>query len=167
MTHQVSAAIVTDLLYREGLHLDRQEWDAWLALYAEDTEFWVPAWIDEHRTTSDPNREISLIYHDSRFGLEERILRIRTRKSVTAMPLPRTVHFVSNILPSALTEDSIEATASWMVQVFDARSAKQHSHFGRYELRLVREGSSSWRFGRKRVLLMNDVVPTVLDFYTI
>ena len=26
------AAVAADLLYREGLHLDRQEWDAWLAL---------------------------------------------------------------------------------------------------------------------------------------
>jgi 3-phenylpropionate/cinnamic acid dioxygenase small subunit len=167
MTRQEAAAAVADLLHREGLHLDRQEWDPWLALYAEDAEFWVPAWTSEHRTTADPNREVSLIYHDSRFGLEERILRIRTRKSVTAMPLPRTVHFVSNILVSDATADGIEATASWMVQVLDVRSARQHSHFGRYELRLRRGGDGAWRFGRKRVLLVNDVVPTVLDFYTL
>ncbi|MDO9714523.1 aromatic-ring-hydroxylating dioxygenase subunit beta, partial [Paracraurococcus lichenis] len=89
MSDDASAA-VAELLYREGLLLDRQDWDGWLALYLEDAEFWVPAWTTEHTTTTDPARQVSLIYHDSRFGLEERVMRIRTRKSVTAMPLPRT-----------------------------------------------------------------------------
>jgi benzoate/toluate 1,2-dioxygenase beta subunit/2,4,5-trichlorophenoxyacetic acid oxygenase 2 len=162
-----AAAICADLLYREGLYLDRQDWDSWLALYAEDAVFWIPAWLDEHRPTSDPDREVSLIYHPSRIGLEERIMRIRTRKSVTALPLPRTVHMVTNILPAQMTEDSIEVTASWTVHDFDPRVSKQHMYFGRYEHTLRREANGAWRIVRKKVLLTNDMIPTALDFYSV
>ena len=31
-------------LYREARHLDDREWDEWLAMYAEDCPFWMPAW---------------------------------------------------------------------------------------------------------------------------
>lgn len=167
MMDPAAAAICADLLYREGLHLDRQQWDDWLALYAEDAVFWIPAWLDEHRTTSDPDREVSLIYHDSRFGLEERIMRIRTRKSVTALPLPRTVHMITNILPMHATADMIEVTSSWIVHDFDPRVSRQHMLFGRYEHGLRRGTDGIWRIARKKVLLTNDVIATALDFYSV
>ena len=31
------------LPHREALFLDEQRWDDWLALYAEDVEYWAPA----------------------------------------------------------------------------------------------------------------------------
>ncbi|MFH5926885.1 aromatic-ring-hydroxylating dioxygenase subunit beta [Roseomonas xinghualingensis] len=167
MTDVTAAAVCADLLYREGLYLDRQDWDSWLALYAEDAVFWVPAWLDEHRPTSDPDREISLIYHPSRVGLEERIMRIRTRKSVTALPLPRTVHMVTNILPMAVTDGGIEVTSSWMVHEFDPRVSRAHMYVGRYEHTLRREPDGAWRIARKKVLLTNDMIPTALDFYSV
>ena len=69
----------------------------------EDTVFWVPAWRNESETVEDPDTEVSLIYHDSRKGLEERVHRLRTGKSVTTMPLPRTAHFVSSFLVAEAT----------------------------------------------------------------
>jgi 3-phenylpropionate/cinnamic acid dioxygenase small subunit len=167
MLDTAAAAICADLIYREGLHLDRQEWEAWLALYVEDAVFWVPAWLDEHRATSDPDREVSLIYHDSRIGLEERIMRIRTRKSVTALPLPRTVHMATNILPGRVTEDEIEATSSWTVHEYDPRATRQHLHAGRSEHGFRRGADGVWRIARKKVLLANDMIPTSLDFYSV
>ncbi|MCR0985435.1 aromatic-ring-hydroxylating dioxygenase subunit beta [Roseomonas populi] len=167
MADAEAAAICAGLLYREGLHLDRQEWDAWLALYAEDAVFWIPAWLDEHKVTSDPDREVSLIYHDSRAGLEERVMRIRSRKSVTALPLPRTVHMVTNILPVRLAEDAIEATSSWTVHGYDPRVSRPHMFFGRYEHLFRRGADGAWRIARKTVLLTNDMIPTALDFYSV
>jgi benzoate/toluate 1,2-dioxygenase beta subunit/2,4,5-trichlorophenoxyacetic acid oxygenase 2 len=152
------------VLAKLGLALDRQQWDAWLAMFTEDCTYWVPAWTDEHVTTQDPDTEVSLIYHDNRWGLEERILRIRTRKSVTAMPLPRTQHFVSNVLAEADGPDAISGTASFSVAVLETRTNRVHQHFGRYEFRL-RQEAGVWRVAYNRVVLMNDVVPTILDFY--
>src|SRR5436305_11622854 len=73
-------ARVGDILSREGLYLDRKDWPAWIAMYHPDATYWVPAWKDEDTPTSGPDTEISLIYHDNRFGLEERIARIQSRK---------------------------------------------------------------------------------------
>ena len=38
----------------------------------------LAAWDSEHELTKDPKSELSLIYYDSRAGLEERVLRIRS-----------------------------------------------------------------------------------------
>lgn len=159
-------AIASELLAREGLALDRQDWDAWLALYAQDIEYWVPAWKSEDQLVADVSREVSLIYHDNRSGLEERILRIRTRKSVTAMPLPRTAHMVANILIDTAQDDLIEGTACFVVDEYDPRVSKASRQSGLYEFRFVcTEGT--WCYRRKKTILINDLIPTVVDFYNL
>jgi benzoate/toluate 1,2-dioxygenase beta subunit len=45
----------TDLLYREAAYLDERRWQEWLALYADDAEFWLPAWDEDGRPTDDPH----------------------------------------------------------------------------------------------------------------
>jgi benzoate/toluate 1,2-dioxygenase beta subunit/2,4,5-trichlorophenoxyacetic acid oxygenase 2 len=167
MSARDPAAVAAELLYREGLHLDRQEWDAWLALYHQDAVFWVPAWKSEHQPTDNPDTEVSLIYHDTRRGLEERVTRIRTRKSVTALPLPRTVHFAGNVLVVEADADRIRASASWSVHLLDPQSARERHHFGRYDLTLRRDVDGAFKIARKHVLLVNDRVPTALDFYSV
>lgn len=166
MLDQNAVAIATNVLCREGFCLDRRDWNEWLELYAEDAIYWVPAWRNEYEETENPDTEISLIYHESRLGLEERVMRIQSGKSVTAMPLPRTTHFVSNIVGSTKDQEIIEAQASWMVHVYDVRTARTHMHFGWCELELQRRGDS-WLISRKKIHLQNDRVPTVIDFYTL
>ena len=38
-------------LYQEARYLDDRDWDAWLALYAPDVEFWMPSWDDDDTLT--------------------------------------------------------------------------------------------------------------------
>ncbi len=156
--------IATQVLYQEGLLLDRREWTAWLSLYAERVVYWVPAWRDEQTETRDPAREVSLIYHDSRVGLEERVMRVRSRQSVTALPLPRTTHFASNIMATARGTEGIEAQASWLVHLYDPRTLQERSLCGRVEITLALQ-SAAWRITHKTVHLQNDCVAAVLDFY--
>ena len=78
-----------ELVDREGLLLDAKDWDAWLGLYLEDAEYWIPAWDDESTLTSDPNREMSLIYYPSRAGLEDRVYRIRSELSLASTRMHR------------------------------------------------------------------------------
>src|ERR1700749_3765942 len=59
----LSVEAVTQFLYREARFLDDKQWDAWLALYAPDVEFWMPSWDDDDRLTEDPQQEISLIWY--------------------------------------------------------------------------------------------------------
>lgn len=151
------------LLHREARALDARDWDAWLDLYTPDAVLWVPAWRDEDTLTADPDRELSQLYHDARRGLEERVARVRSGKSVTTMPLARTAHVVSNV-EAAPDADGLHVHAVFQVLVWNPRREVQHSLFGRYQLRL-RDTPDGLRIARKHVTLMNDVVPAVLDFY--
>lgn len=158
--------IATHLLSLEGLCLDRREWKRWLDLYDEDVVYRIPAWRNEDEETSDPNTEVSLIYHDSRTGLEDRASRIEAGRSATTMPLPRTAHFVGNVVATLAGDGVIEAEASWNVHVYQPRTAKQSVHFGRYEVQLKKR-ADVWRISRKTIHLQNDRVSTVLDFYSV
>jgi 3-phenylpropionate/cinnamic acid dioxygenase small subunit len=153
-------------LFREARHLDKGEWSEWVAMYREDAVYWLPAWRDEYETTDDPQTEVSLIYHNSRLGLEERIARIESRKSITALPLPRTLHLIGNVELGDAGPAHIETESTFAVHVYDPRTAKEHTRFGRYQHRISRE-QDGWRIAKKKIILVNDKVPAVLDFYSI
>jgi 3-phenylpropionate/cinnamic acid dioxygenase small subunit len=153
-------------LFQEARRLDTHEWDAWISMYREDAVYWLPAWRDEYETTTDPQTEVSLIYHHTRLGLEERIARIESRKSITALPLPRTLHQISNVELRAVSPAHIETEATFAVLVYDPRTAKEHTRFGRYE-HVISKERDAWRIAKKKIILTNDRVPTVLDFYSI
>lgn len=155
-----------ELLYREASYLDEQRWDEWLALYDENAEFWVPAWKSEHELTTDPDRELSLMYYPSRAGLEDRVQRIRSGKSLASTPLMRSVHAVNNIRVGAPDGDTLEVSSTWTVHVYDTRRRETHVFFGRYEHRLAERGGAS-RILRKKIILANDCIPTMLDIYCI
>lgn len=166
MSAGLTRGVAEELLYREALYLDRREWDAWLELYTEDAVFWMPAWRDETEPTTDPEAELSLIYYRGRRNLADRVWRVRSGMSVASAPLPRSVHAITNVLVECGVDDSAGVSASFTVHRYDVRSERSHVFFGRYEYALVREGAD-WRIAAKKILLLNDVIPTVLDFYAV
>ena len=166
MSEQEATYIATRHLAREGALLDRLDWDAWLQLYREDAVYWVPGWIDEDTMTTDVRTQVSLIYHTRRNELLDRIVRIRSRKSVTAMPLPRTSHSTSNVLVESAEAGRIVGRASFVVHEHHPRLRRNDTLFGRYEFELAEDGSG-WRYARKKTVLLNDLIPTLVDFYNI
>lgn len=153
-------AAATALLTLDGVLLDERRWDEWLSLYTEDAVFWVPAWKSEDEPTADPQTEVSLIYHDARDRLAERIWRLKSGLSVASAPLHRTAHMVSGVRLEG--EDTVKST--WTVHRYDPRAKLQHVFFGRAEHRLVLQ-DGAWRIKAKTVWLLNDQIPTVLDVY--
>jgi 3-phenylpropionate/cinnamic acid dioxygenase small subunit len=153
-------------LFQEARYLDRHQWDAWVAMYREDAVYWLPAWRDEYETVTDPQTEVSLIYHNARLGLEERIARIESRKSITALPLPRTLHLIGNVELRAAGASHLETEATFAVHVYDPRTAKEHTRYGRYE-HVISTDRETWLIAKKKITLVNDKVPAVLDFYSI
>jgi 3-phenylpropionate/cinnamic acid dioxygenase small subunit len=166
MNAPITAAEAADLLYREGHCLDTQRWDDWLALYCADAVFWVPAWNGPHELVDAPDTQVSLMYYTARAGLEDRVWRIRSGLSTASCPLRRTSHGVSCVIIAGESPEGVEVHASWTCHVFDPRQQAQHVFFGRYEHRLRREGAV-WKIARKKIVLMNDRIPTLLDFYCI
>lgn len=160
----VDVRSIEELLYREALYLDTRQWDAWLVLYEESAEYWIPSWDSEHEYVQDPHGEVSLMYYPDRSGLEDRVFRIRTERSAASTPLPRTCHLVSNVLVSPAADGLLDVTASWVTHLFRFGAA---SHFfGRSEYLLASHGDT-WRIRKKKTLVYNDTIPTVLDIYSV
>lgn len=163
----IAATDIRDIeafLYREALYLDTQQWDAWLALYEEGAEYWIPSWDSEHEYVSDPHNDVSLMYYADRTGLEDRVFRIRTERSAASTPLPRTCHLVNNVLVENGDEGVLKVTANFVTHSF--RFGESSHFFGRYEYELAPHGNT-WRIRKKKTLVYNDTIPTVLDVYSV
>jgi 3-phenylpropionate/cinnamic acid dioxygenase small subunit len=161
-----SLAAGIDLVHREARYLDEQRWDDWLALYTEDCEYWMPAWKADGTPTANPQAELSHIYYANRAGLEDRIVRIRSGKSPASTPMPRTAHVIGSVLPLESPAERLRLGSTWVTQVYFPRSRESHAFFGRSEHELsLRDGD--WRIAKKKILLQNDYIPTMLDVYCV
>ncbi len=149
-----------DLIAREAAALDQRRWDDWLALFTEDTVYWVPAWRDEVTPTSDPQSELSLIWYQGRHNLQDRVWRVQSGLSVASTPLQRTVHSATNIS----VQDDGGVHASFTVHCYNARRQATHVYFGHYDYVLRRE-DGHWKIAQKTTTLLNDCIPAVADFY--
>jgi 3-phenylpropionate/cinnamic acid dioxygenase small subunit len=151
-----------DLLYQEAACLDERRWTEWLALYTEDAEFWVPAWDEDGRPTGDPQSQLSLIYYSNRAGLEDRVWRLQSGLSAASSPLTRTCHLITNVRIADLVDGQPQVASHWQVQIYRPERQQSFAYFGFYEhgLRLERE---QLRIARKKIVLLNDVVESVLD----
>ena len=153
------------LLYREARYLDCQEWQAWMDLYTDKCVFWMPTWRDEVELCNSPDTELSLIRLLGRDALEDRVWRATSGLSVASTPLPRTAHAVNNILAQETGKaDFAQLTASWTTHIYYPKTRHSQVFFGLYEYDL-RLGEPGWQIERKKIILLNDQVPTSLDFY--
>ncbi|MFL1461740.1 benzoate 1,2-dioxygenase small subunit [Roseococcus sp. DSY-14] len=152
-------------LYREARALDDKDWDAWLAHYAPDAEFWMPSWDDDDRLVEDPSTEISLIWYGDRGGLEDRVFRIRTeRSSATSLPEPRTSHNISNVEILEQAGGLVKLRFNWVT--FSFRYKTTDTYFGTSFYTLDVSGAEPL-IRRKKVVLKNDYIHHVVDVYHI
>jgi 3-phenylpropionate/cinnamic acid dioxygenase small subunit len=160
-------AIATDLLAREAAAIDERRWEDWLGLFHPDCEYWAPSWRDEETLTSDPQREISLFYHPGRAGLEDRVWRIRSGRSPASMPLHRTAHLITNIhLGTPAEAGWICAHSTWATHFYDPKHKESHAFFGRSQHDLAKR-DGTWGIAKKRLVLLNDYIPSILDIHLV
>lgn len=154
---------VSRFIGQEAMALDDKDWDAWLALYHEEAEYWVPAWDDHERPTADPQNEVSLIYYPNRGGLEDRVFRIRTRRSAASTPQPRTVHQFS-LLSAEESDGQVHARTSWTtVSVLEGKVATL-SGWAFYDLE---PRDDSFVIRRKKTIVVTDLFHEVADVYSL
>ena len=155
------------ILAHEAFLLDSRRWDEWLALFTDDVEFWVPAWRTENEPTNDPQTQLSLIYLRGIGAVKERVWRVTSGLSRASETLHRTTHVLGSIMvqPGG-SETECTLLSGGAVHVYSPTTTVQHCFFGRYQ-HTLRKVDDSWKIARKHVTLMNDCVPTMLDFYSI
>jgi benzoate/toluate 1,2-dioxygenase beta subunit len=164
-TTRFSLTDATQFLYREARYLDDRDWDAWLSMYADDVEFWMPSWDDDDELTEDPQTEISLIWYGHKGGLEDRVFGIRTeRSSATSLPVPRTSHNISNVEILDQSDGMTQLRFNWVTCSF--RYKTTDTYFGTSFYTIDTTGAAPL-IRRKKVVLKNDYIHHVVDIYHI
>ena len=153
---------VVDLISWETTLLDRREWDDWIDLFAEDAVYWVPSWIDEELTVSDPVTQLNLMYFHNRGGIEDRVFRIESRDSYASQPLDRTVHIVSNILVAGVDGDEVTVTANCLVHSYGKRGGQTRASM--YDFKF-RETDAGLKIILKKITLIDDKLEGPVDIY--
>ncbi|MFA5632161.1 MAG: aromatic-ring-hydroxylating dioxygenase subunit beta [Porticoccaceae bacterium] len=154
---------VQRFLGQEALYLDTKEWDSWLALYDKNAEYWMPAWTDDEQLSSDPRREVSLIYYSNRAGLEDRVTRITGGLSGAANIEVRTSHNFT-VLDVKSDDGILNVISSWQVSAF--LNGSQSFNFGRAEYRIC-DDSQRWSILSKKTIILNDIPEILLDVYLV
>ncbi|MFT0174089.1 benzoate 1,2-dioxygenase small subunit [Paraburkholderia mimosarum] len=149
-------------LYREARLLDDRQWEAWLACYAEDVTYWMPAWDDDDQLTDDHQTQISLMYYPDRGGLEDRVFRIKTERSGASMPEPRTSHNVTNV--EVLADRGDEVDVRYNFHTLNHRYKTTDQFFGTMFVTMRRAGDD-FLIAYKKIVLKNDYIRQVLDVY--
>lgn len=155
------------LIEDEAIAADEQRWDDWLACYDGNCEIWIPTWRGDGTLTNDPHLELSHIYYSSRSALEDRIARFTSAQSPASNPPPRTVHLVGHVRLRS-DDDSTDAVIrtrhSWRTSLYFPYARKSVDIFGMSEYDLNSE-STDLKIKRKKVILMNDFVETMLEIH--
>ena len=113
--------------------LDAMEYDAWLALYADDAAYWVPArhgqqsWLDH----------VSL-YYDDRQTMKTRVARLNHPMIHAQEPESRCVRLVSNFRIEEQEGDTCRVHSKF-VMMEDRMGAPRRLFGGRYSHTLRRE----------------------------
>jgi benzoate/toluate 1,2-dioxygenase beta subunit len=162
-TADITRTEVEDFLYREARLLDDRRFEDWLSCYREDAEYWMPAWDDNGELTTDPQREISLIYYPNRGGLEDRVFRIRTeRSSATSLPEPRTGHNITDVEVLERRAGEVDVRFNWLTFYF--RYNTTDTYFGTTFVTLDVSGDVPL-ITRKKIVLKNDYIHHIVDIY--
>lgn len=153
---------IEQFLYAVSLACDNQDWDHYLDFFSKDSVFHMPQWETEHQYTTDPKKEMSLMYYANRGGLEDRVFRIRTSKSAACTPMPRTLHNINNVRVTPRADGLFDVHANWSTHYY--RFGKAYLFFGVAHYHLA-EQENGWKIKYKQVILLNDKIDSVLDFY--
>lgn len=153
---------ICEFLYRESRLLDDRDLDTWLACYDDQVEYWVPAWTDDDELTTDPQREISLIYYANRRGLEDRVYRLKTERSSASTPEARTSHFLANIEVLAQREGEVDVRYNW--HTLSHRYQQTQQFFGTAFVTL-KESDAGFVITNKKIVLKDDYIHQVVDIY--
>jgi 3-phenylpropionate/cinnamic acid dioxygenase small subunit len=135
------------LVEREARLLDQLRYEDWLALFAPECIYWVPATPN----AGDPRREVAVMFDDRR-RLEDRVYRLRTGFAWSQAPASRTVRMVSNVEVFAADRDDVRMVrTNFMIHEFWGDETRFLSGWSGY--RCVRHGTG-WVILAKQVNLL-------------
>lgn len=142
-------AAFEDFLIHEARLLDERRFRDWMALFADDGTYWVPAVPDQ----KSPFEEASLFY-DDRELMKTRVDRLEHPRIHVQTPPSRTAHIVGNVVVEETDPTKGEYVIGSTFIMVEYRDDAQRLFAGRQRHRLRRHGDT-FRIVQKRVDLIN------------
>lgn len=136
-------------LIREARLLDERRFEEWLALFAADGIYWVPAYPGQ----LSPIDTVS-IYYENREVLDVRIRRLRHPRAFGQIPPSRTQHIVGNVTVEEIDNEKGEFLARSGFLMLEYRDEAQRLFGGEVRHRL-RRAHGGFEIVQKRVDLIN------------
>jgi benzoate/toluate 1,2-dioxygenase beta subunit len=145
----IDRAPFEQFLIHEATLLDGRRFRDWMALFADDGTYWVPAVPGQQ----SPFSEASLFY-DDRELMKTRVERLEHPRIHVQTPPSRTAHLVGNIVVEQANGADAEFIVGSTVIMVEYRDDAQRVFAGRQFHKLRRDGAS-FRIVQKRVDLIN------------
>ena len=142
-------AAFEDFVINEARLLDARKFRDWMALFADDGTYWVPAVPDQQ----SPFDQASLFY-DDRGLMKTRIDRLEHPRIHVQTPPSRTAHLVGNVVIEETDDAKGEFVVGSTLIMVEYRDDAQRVFAGRQRHHLRRDGES-FRIVQKRVDLIN------------
>lgn len=111
---------LVDFVYREAELLDERDYDAWLALFADDGRYWIPAQPDQ----TDARLHVSLMLED-KLLLKARIGRLAGDRTFSQQPGSRGQHILQRPSVTLMDHDRREYRLRTRYLYVETRGAEQ------------------------------------------
>ena len=138
-------------LYYEARLLDERRFEDWMALFAEDGIYWIPANPDQE----DPLGEVSIAYEDQQL-IDVRVRRLRHPENYADQPTVRTRRVIGNVM-IVLPENGVVVARSNFT-LADLQGDEQRIFLGEY-VHTLRPVGDDYEIVQKRVNLLNCDAP--------
>lgn len=138
---------VQQFLFLEARLLDERRFDEWLALYAPDAEYWVPAAWQQ----ASPKDHVSLFYETVPL-LRMRVERLASERAPLESPAARVNHHLGNVAVEERPAGELAARACLLFVEY--RRGEQRWFSGRASWSL-RAAGTAFRIHAKRIDLLN------------
>jgi 3-phenylpropionate/cinnamic acid dioxygenase small subunit len=142
---------VEEYLFHEARLLDEREFEAWMALFADDGIYWIPATPGQQ----DPLGEVSIAYEDLQL-IDVRVRRLRHPENYADQPQARTRRVIGNVMLDDSDAASTVVRSNFTLVEF--QNDEQRLFAGEY-IHTLRQVGDDFQIVQKRVNLLNCDAP--------
>ncbi|MGB0629117.1 MAG: aromatic-ring-hydroxylating dioxygenase subunit beta [Alphaproteobacteria bacterium] len=138
-------------LFYEARLLDERRFEEWMALFAEDGIYWIPATPGQE----DPLGEVSIAYEDRQL-IDVRVRRLRHPENYADQPTVRSRRVIGNVMIDSMENDAVVARSNFTLA--DFQGDEQRMFIGEY-VHILRPLGDGYEIVQKRVNLLNCDAP--------
>lgn len=147
-------------LVEETYLLDRQDYEAWLELIADDIHYFMPIRVTTALGTGYDTARQMAHFDEDKYSLERRVARVRTEHAWTEDPPSRTRHHLSNVRTFATPEPDALVVESAVLLFRSRGDVHEPSLVSAGRRDLLRDSGDGWRLVRRHITVDESVLRT-------